>query len=187
MLTQFISRRSLVRIAAVPIALAAAPRCFAAPAAAATSSPAANGLSHSSEAIHQEITFNAARRLVYAALTDPKQFDAVTRLSDAVTLVTAAGAKPTAINQEVGGAFVLFGGYITGRHLELVPDERLVQAWRAGSWAAGEYSIARFALHDAGAGCKLVFDHRGFPKGEGVHLAPGWHSHYWEPLAKFLR
>ena len=145
-----------------------------------------DGLTHTAEAIHQEIAFKADRRKVYEALTNAKQFDAITRLSDAVALVTAPKAKPTSISRAVGGPFTLFGGYITGRNLELLPDERLVQVWRVGNWEAGDYSIARFVLVANGTETKLVFDHRGFPEGAGEHLAEGWHTHYWEPLAKFL-
>jgi hypothetical protein len=32
----------------------------------------------------------------------------------------------------------------------------------------------------------LLFEHRGFPEGQGSSLAKGWHVHYWEPLAKYL-
>ena len=78
------------------------------------------------------------------------------------------------------------GGYITGRHIEMLPNERLVQAWRAGSWKSGEFSIAAFNLTAEGGKTKLKFEHRGFPNGNGTSLANGWHSHYWEPLAKFL-
>jgi len=40
------------------------------------------------------------------------------------------GNKPTEINRELGGAFAALGGYITGRQVDLVPNERIVQAWR---------------------------------------------------------
>ena len=149
--------------------------------------PAGAGLSHSSESIHQEIKFSASRARVYDALTNSEQFDAVTRLSDGLALVTAPGAKATSISPEVGGAFTLFGGYITGRNLELLPGERLVQAWRTAAWKPGEYSVARFALMEDGAGTLVNFDHRGFPDGNGTHLADGWHVHYWQPLAQYLR
>jgi activator of HSP90 ATPase len=188
MLSTFMSRRTVaLGLAVLPAGLA-------------TSAPAgdeskptdksnlieADGLTRTSEAIHQQITINAERTAVYEALTNAKQFDAITRLSDAVSLVTAPNAKPTSISRAVGGPFTLFGGYITGRNLELVRGERLVQAWRTGSWNAAEYSIVSFVLVANGAGTKLVFDHRGFPDGAGAHLANGWHTHYWDPLVKYL-
>ena len=145
-----------------------------------------DGLTHTSEAIHQELTFKASPHAVYEALMSSQQIDAITRLSDAVTLVTAADAKPTSISREVGGPFTLFGGYITGRNLELLGDERLVQSWRAGSWNTGDYSIVKFVLAANGTDTNLVFDHRGFPEGQGKHLARGWYTHYWEPLSKYL-
>ena len=188
MLSSLMSRRALaLRMAALPAGLALATRSLSAPATMEPSkSTEGDGLTHTSEAIHQEIHFDASRERVYRALTNSKEFDAVTRLSDAIALVTAASAKPTSISREVGGGFTLFGGYITGRNLELVHNERLVQAWRARSWDADDYSIVKFALVVDGAATKLVFDHRGFPEGQGGHLAAGWHTHYWDPLGKFL-
>jgi len=82
--------------------------------------------------------------------------------------------------------FILFGGHIIGRQIELVPNERIVQAWRVVDWEPGVYSIAKFELREQGSGTKIVLDHMGFPKGLGEHLAAGWRSHYWEPLEKFL-
>jgi activator of HSP90 ATPase len=67
-----------------------------------------------------------------------------------------------------------------------VSNERIVQAWRAGSWSPGIYSIARFELTEQGTGTKIVFDHTGFPQGTAEHLAEGWKVNYWEPLEKYL-
>jgi activator of HSP90 ATPase len=86
----------------------------------------------------------------------------------------------------VNDVFSLFGGYITGRQIELVPNLRIVQAWRAGGWDPGHYSIAKFELVEQGSGTKIVFDHTGFPIGQAEHLAEGWKGNYWEPLEKFL-
>jgi activator of HSP90 ATPase len=181
-----VSRRALaLRLAALPVGFAFATRASAATTAAPKSGDG-EGLTHAAASIHQEIAFAASRDRVYEALTDSKKFAAVTRLSDARTLLSAPGAKPTFISRELGGPFTLFGGYITGRNLELLPGERLVQAWRAGSWNAADYSIVRFVLLAAAAGTRLVFDHRGFPDDQGASLAYGWRVHYWEPLAKFL-
>jgi activator of HSP90 ATPase len=187
MLATSISRRALtLALATIPAGLAAARAFGTSDPGTDTAAGASDGLSHSAESIHQELTFNASRRQVYEALTSAGRFDALTRLSDGLSLVTAPGAKATTISHEVGGSFTLFGGYISGRHLEMVPEERLVQAWRAGGWQPGEYSVVRFALAAQGAACRLVLDHRGFPQGQGKSLAYGWGVHYWEPLAKLL-
>lgn len=86
----------------------------------------------------------------------------------------------------MGAAFSLFGGFIVGRHIELVPGERIVQAWRVINWNPGIYSIARFELSERNSRTKLILDHVGFPEGQEQHLADGWKANYWEPLEKFL-
>ena len=152
----------------------------------ATSWAAEGEISHTAEAIHQEPVFKASRKRIYEALTDARQFDKVIQLSAAVKSGMVKAPQPAEINSEAGGAFALFGGYISGRQIELIQSERIVQAWRVGSWEPGIYSIARFALVGQGTGTKIVFDHTGFPKGDGEHLAEGWTGNYWEPLEKFL-
>jgi activator of HSP90 ATPase len=142
-------------------------------------------ISRSAESIHMEPVFKASRKRIYEALTGAKQFDGVTKLSEAMKSMPPGG-KATVISPVVGGAFTLFGGYILGRHLVLKPDERIVQAWRSADWPAGIYSIVKFDLKEQGAGTKIVFDHTGFPTGEAEHLVAGWKANYWEPLEKFL-
>jgi len=147
---------------------------------------AADEISSACEVIHQEVAFKVSQERVYEALTDAKQFNKVVMLSAAVHSGMVPADKPVEISPEVGGAFSAFGGHITGRHVELVPNERIVQAWRAGGWGPGLYSIARFELVEQGPGTKIVFDHAGFPQGQAQHLAEGWKSNYWEPLEKYF-
>jgi uncharacterized protein YndB with AHSA1/START domain len=127
-----------------------------------------------SQPIRQEVTISASPERVYAALTDPKEFSQL------------AGGAPTEISAESGGSFSCFGGMIEGRNIELVPNQRIVQAWRVRNWAPGQYSIARFELEGEGSGTRLVFEHSGFPDAEREHLESGWHANYWEPLKKHL-
>jgi activator of HSP90 ATPase len=155
------------------------------------SAPAApdsgDGISHSAESIHQEPSFNAGRMRVYEALTMTEQFDQIIKLTGVMhSPAMAAMRKPTQISRHAGGTFTLFGGYIVGRHLELVPGELIVQAWRVGNWGRGVYSMVRFELAAQGGGTKILFDHAAFPNGQAEHLASGWRENYWEPLAKFL-
>lgn len=151
----------------------------------AADAPAAWGLGSGAEVIHQERVFKASRKRVYEALTDNNQFDQIVRLSGAMQGLPA-GSPPNHVSASVGGDFLIFGGYISGRIVELVPNERIVQAWRTATWKPGVFSIARFELAEQGADTKLVFDHTGFPQGLGNHLAPGWIEHYWDPMEKFL-
>jgi uncharacterized protein YndB with AHSA1/START domain len=120
--------------------------------------------------IHQEVSLPAAPARVFEALVDSKQFGEVT------------GAPASGESTE-GAPFSAFGGHITGRHVELVPGKRVVQAWRAKTWPEGLYSIVRFELQAEGSGTKVVFDHVGFPVDMQEHLAKGWHSNYWDKLA----
>ena len=124
--------------------------------------------------IHQEVVFKASAKRVYEALTDAKQFSAV------------SGGAPAEISREAGGPFSCFGGHVLGRNLELVPNQRLVQAWRAKDWSEGTYSVVRFELREQGGQTTLVFDHAGFPAEAKPHLEGGWHKMYWEPLRQYL-
>ena len=134
------------------------------------------GISHTEESIHQEPSFNAGRQRVYQALTTTEQFDHVIQLSGVMqSAPMATRKKPTAISGHAGGEFVLFGGLIVGRHIELVPDELIVQAWRDGAWDRGVYSIVTFNLTELGTGTKILFDHTGFPKAK---------RDIWRPVGK---
>lgn len=145
----------------------------------------AGEISRSAESIHQEPSFTARGARVYGALLDARQFDKIVELSG-VRQQMHLPARSSQINPHPGGAFALFGGYITGRQVALIPNALIVQAWRADSWPKGVYSIARFELVEHDSGCRILFDHNGFPRGEAESLASGWREHYWEPLQKLL-
>jgi len=127
----------------------------------------------STATIHQEVAFEHSPKSIYAALTDASQFSELT---------TAAAE----ISKDAGGSFSCFGGRIIGRHVELIPNKRIVQAWRATHWDEGVYSIVRFELIEHGSGARLVFDHTGFPQDQHDHLESGWHKMYWEPMRQYL-
>jgi activator of HSP90 ATPase len=121
--------------------------------------------------IHQEVDFSTGAKELYEALLDSTKF-------------TAFFGRPAEIKGEVGGACSLFGGHIVARNLELIPNQRIVQAWRVVTWPEGVYSIARFDFKVQGSGTHLVFEHTGFPEGLHDHLAEGWEQNYWALLKK---
>jgi activator of HSP90 ATPase len=125
-------------------------------------------------AIEQEIMLNASPKRIYDALLDSRQFSEF----------TAGG--PAEISQDAGGVFSCFGGMITGRNIELVPGQRIVQAWRAGNWPDGKYSIVKFELTAEGSGAKLRLHQDGYPEEGREHLESGWQKMYWDPLKKYI-
>jgi activator of HSP90 ATPase len=147
-----------------------------------------DGISHNHAAIHQVVALTAPAGRIYRTLTSARLFDGVVQASAAMNsdMKKMLGSMPTQIDARPGGAFILFGGFITGFNLELLPDARLVQAWRSGGWKPGEYSIARFVLEPQDGSTRLVFDQTGFPGEDAAQLAKGWNGNYWTPLAKVL-
>jgi uncharacterized protein YndB with AHSA1/START domain len=127
------------------------------------------------DAIEQEVVIPATPERVYAAYMDSAQHEAFTHNGSAN------------IENNVGGAFSSHGGAISGRNVELVPNARIVQAWRVANWPQGVYSVVRIDLEPVASGTRLRLRHDAFPTGEREHLDAGWHARYWEPLTEYLR
>lgn len=127
-----------------------------------------------SQVIQQEVTFDVPPARVYTALMDSQQHAAFT-------------GGPANISPDVGGAFTCHGGHIEGRNIELVKDERIVQAWRPANWPQGVYSVVRFELKAEGDKTRVTLTHTGLPAEGAAHIEAGWKSHYWEPLATYLK
>jgi activator of HSP90 ATPase len=123
--------------------------------------------------LHQEVEFNATPQRIYEILLGSKHF-------------SAFSGDSAQISPEAGGSFSMFGGRIVGRNVELVPNQRIVQAWREAIWPPGVYSLVKFELKGQGSKTKVVLDHTGFAEGDFVHLNPGWKLRYWDPLEKYL-
>lgn len=128
--------------------------------------------------IHQESLIAAPPQQVFELLTSGILFG------------TATG-MPAEITDREGDAFSVFGGRVEGRQIELVPGQRVVQAWRFGAahpsaWEPGVYSTVRFTLEPAGEGTRLVIDHTGIPAEWIEHLSLGYPTFYRDPIANFF-
>lgn len=66
----------------------------------------------------------------------------------------ALTGMPAGIDPNPGGAFKTFGGLIVGRNIELLPNQRIVQAWRPTHCNPGVYSIVKFELKPQSSGTK---------------------------------
>ena len=128
--------------------------------------------------IHQEALIAAPPEQVFDLLTSGELFGAAT-------------GQPAEITDREGEPFSLFGGRVQGRQIELVPGQRVVQAWRFGAahptpWEPGVYSTVRFTLEPAGDETRLVIDHDGIPPEWIDHISSGYPAFYRDPIANYF-
>ncbi|MFH1207639.1 MAG: SRPBCC domain-containing protein [Patescibacteria group bacterium] len=123
--------------------------------------------------IKQGCMLPGTTRQVYELWMDEKKHAEVT------------GGKAT-ISRAVGGEFATFGGWATGKNIELNPDKKIIQTWRADDWPAGHFSTLTVHLLPAPGGTKLLFTQTGVPIERAKSVAVGWKEYYWEPMKKFL-
>jgi len=81
----------------------------------------------------QSVLLRATLHEVYEALMDSKKHAEFTH-------------SPAIIDRKVGGEFSTFDGWASGTTLELIPDKKIVQKWRAADWPQGHYSTVTFEL-----------------------------------------
>jgi activator of HSP90 ATPase len=165
-----LTRRNLISATATALIGVRATNLLAGSPQAASSSSSPNATRTS---LHQDIDLKTTPARIYAVLLDSRQFAAFSH-------------EPADIHGEPGGTFSMFGGRILGRNIELVPNQRIVQAWRSAGWDPGTYSIVRFDLREQGTQAHVLLDHSGFPVGDYDNLYSGWKSHYWDPLQLFF-
>jgi len=123
--------------------------------------------------IRQSVTFKARPHQVYEALMDSKKHAQFT------------GGKAS-ISRQVGGKFSTYDGYAEGVNLELVPDEKIVQTWRASDWPEGNYSRVTFSLKEVAGGTRLTFTQSGVPEEQYDDVSQGWRDYYWAPMKQML-
>ena len=125
--------------------------------------------------IEQEATFNASPHDVYELLMDSEKHTKFT------------GAKAT-ISREIGGSFTAYDGALSGTIMELIPDSKIVKAWRGSDegWVAGHYSTATFTLESIDGGTRLSFVQTGVPEASYEQISQGWQTYYWSKMKEFL-
>jgi uncharacterized protein YndB with AHSA1/START domain len=96
------------------------------------------------------------------------------------------GAEATQ-SDEVGAAVSAWGDYISGRNLELVPGERIVQSWRTQDFTDDhEDSVITVTLEEVAGGTLLTLVHSNVPKEQTSYERGGWQEHYFEPMQEYF-
>ena len=122
-------------------------------------------------AIHLEKTYPTTPDAIYKLLINGAKFGDVTGM-------------PGKGGGTVGAFFSIFGDFVTGRQIELEPNERITQAWRMMDWAPGQYSIVRFTLIQEGDQTKFIVDQIGHPEELHEHISTNWEGFYFRPFEK---
>jgi uncharacterized protein YndB with AHSA1/START domain len=105
---------------------------------------------------------------------------------DSLAHTEMTGAE--AIQSDALGAEVAaWDGYISGRNLELVPGERIVQSWRTSEFTdAHEDSIITVTLTETVDGTTLTLLHVNVPAEQTSYEEGGWQQHYFEPMQEYF-
>ena len=119
--------------------------------------------------IRQTARFNANPEDIYKALMN------------SIIHSKFSGGKAI-ISNKVGGNFSVYDGYCSGKNLELVPSQKIVQLWRASDWAEGHFSTATFTFVKTKKGTKLSFVQTGVPVEHYEEIKKGWIDYYWTPI-----
>lgn len=127
----------------------------------------------SKNSVHLEASFSTEPAKIYELLINGAKFGEVTGMPG-----KGGGAQ--------GAFFSLFGDFITGRQIELIENERIVQAWRMMDWEPGVYSLVQFNFSAEGDKTKLTIDHYGYPERHHEHISTNWEPFYLAPFAKYF-
>jgi uncharacterized protein YndB with AHSA1/START domain len=91
------------------------------------------------------------------------------------------------MSDEVGDEVAAWDGYISGRNLELVPGERIVQSWRTAEFTdAHEDSIITVTFEEVADGTRLTLVHSKVPEEQKSYEEGGWQVHYFEPMKDYF-
>ena len=88
---------------------------------------------------------------------------------------------------EVGAEVSAWDGYISGRNLELIPAERIVQSWRTTEFAdEHEDLVISIVLTAVGDSTLLTLEHSNVPDDQRSYEEGGWQSNYFEPMVAYF-
>ena len=91
------------------------------------------------------------------------------------------------MSDEIAAEVSAWDGYITGRNLELIPGERIVQSWRTTQFAdEHEDLIITLTFEEADDGTLMTLAHSNVPDEQTSYELGGWQEYYFDPMRKVL-
>lgn len=99
---------------------------------------------------------------------------------------SAFTGAPASISNEEGGEISAYEGYCSGKLLNLVQGERIVQTWHGTGWPENHQSILILRFAQEGADAYIYMTHAEVPETEAPMIDKGWHEHYWDKMKAHL-
>ncbi len=109
------------------------------------------------------VTLHAAPEDVYNALVNPVMIELWT-------------GEPAVMSEEPGSEFSLWDGSITGRNMEFVKNNKIVQSWDFGDQE--EPSMVTIKLHPSGKSTSMEIRHINIPDESFENIRDGWMEDY---------
>jgi|SRR5208337_4287437 len=91
------------------------------------------------------------------------------------------------MSDEIDAEVSAWDGYITGRNLELMPGQRIVQSWRTTRFSDDhEDSIITVTLEEVEDGTLVTLMHSNVPDEQTSYERGGWEQRYFEPMRNYF-
>jgi activator of HSP90 ATPase len=101
-------------------------------------------------------------------------------------------ASDATMSREVGGAFSMFSGAVSGENVELRPfseatgDALIKWKWRFSTWQPEHYSTVTITLTDKDGNTKLELVQTGVPEEERERTEKGWKGMLFDRMKAML-
>jgi len=124
--------------------------------------------------VTQAVTLPRSPARLYAMYVSPREHAAIT-------------GSPVTIAGRTGAPFVAFGGALTGRILQLVPNRLIVQSWRSTHFSKHDLdSTLILSFWPDPAGGRIELTHVNVADEDYAGVSEGWSKYYWVPWRAYL-
>jgi len=124
----------------------------------------------------QQITINATPTELYTQIMDAKKHSKLTN-------------SKVVIKDKMNTEFSVYDGYAYGKNVELIPNKKIVQTWRAheDNWNGDILSEITFKFIPINEHkTKIVFTQKNIPDIVAEQFKKGWTNYYWKPLRRLF-
>lgn len=88
---------------------------------------------------------------------------------------------------QVGRSFTAWDGYISGKILELIPFQKIVQSWRTTEFPADQPdSMVEITFTPIPEGTLVTILHSELTDAD-KHYKKGWQDYYFKPMARYFK